>query len=82
MHTHYVYADGHAHTIKMNTGEFSGYGLVGIPASERDGLKWCSDPNVVPSPAFDASGYPLNSSNETCAEAVHRLLCGSVVINP
>src|SRR5437762_6356050 len=31
---------------RMQAGEYSGYGLVGVPASERDALKWCSDPNL------------------------------------
>jgi prepilin-type N-terminal cleavage/methylation domain-containing protein/prepilin-type processing-associated H-X9-DG protein len=78
----FVFTDGHAHVIKMNAGEFSGYGLVGIPASERDGLKWCSDPNAVPSAGFDGSGYPLGSSTEPCQQAVHDYYNGFVSINP
>ncbi len=78
----YVFADGHAHVIKMQAGEYSGYGLVGRPASKTDALKWCADPNTVPSSNFDASGYPLQSNNETCQQAVSDFYTSLVTINP
>jgi prepilin-type processing-associated H-X9-DG protein len=64
----YVFVDGHAHGITMQAGEYSGFGLVGVPASPTDALKWCSDPNLVPDPDWsDPGGYPINSSTDTCA---------------
>jgi prepilin-type N-terminal cleavage/methylation domain-containing protein/prepilin-type processing-associated H-X9-DG protein len=78
----YVFADGHAKTIHIETGEYAGYGLVGRPTSQTDALKWCSDPNIVPSPGFKSSGYPLKSGTETCAQAVADFYSGSVTINP
>jgi len=78
----YVFADGHAKTIHMQTGEYAGYGLVGIPASPTDALKWCSDPNVTPAPGFKSSGYPLKSGTETCAQAVADFYSGTVTVNP
>jgi prepilin-type processing-associated H-X9-DG protein len=78
----YVFADGHAKTIHMQTGEYSGFGLVGRPASPTDALKWCSDPNIVPAPGFKTSGYPLKSGTETCAQAVADFYSGAVTVNP
>ena len=78
----FVFADGHAHLIRMQSGEFSGYGLVAIPASQTDALKWCSDPNVTPAPGFNAGGYPMKSGTETCQQAVADFYSGSVKINP
>jgi prepilin-type N-terminal cleavage/methylation domain-containing protein/prepilin-type processing-associated H-X9-DG protein len=78
----YVFADGHAKTVHMQLGEFSGFGLVGVPATQTDALKWCSDPNITPSPGFKSSGYPLNSGSETCAQAVADFYSGAVKINP
>lgn len=78
----YVFCDGHAKLIHMQTGEYSGYGLVGIPASATDALKWCSDPNILPAAGFDNSGYPLVSPAETCAQAVSDFYSGFVTINP
>ncbi len=78
----YAFADGHAKIIRMQTAEFPGYGLVGIPASEINALKWCSDPNNVPAFGWDPSGYPLLSGTETCSQAVHDYYAGAVTINP
>ena len=79
----YVFADGHAKTIHMQAGEYSGFGLVGIPANPADALKWCSDPNIVPAASFPGpSGYPLKSGKETCAQAVADFYSGLVKVNP
>ena len=78
----FVFADGHAKNIRMQAGEYSGFGLVGIPASPTDALKWCSDPNIVPAAGFKASGYPLQSGMETCAQAVAGFYSGRVSVNP
>jgi prepilin-type N-terminal cleavage/methylation domain-containing protein/prepilin-type processing-associated H-X9-DG protein len=78
----YVFADGHAKIIHMQAGEYSGFGLVGIPASETDALKWCSDPNIVPANGFNPDGYPLQSGTETCRQAVHDFYAGLVTVNP
>src|SRR5262249_7232501 len=48
----FTFADGHAKNIRMQAGEYSGFGLVAVPASQSDALKWCSDPNVVPAAGF------------------------------
>jgi prepilin-type N-terminal cleavage/methylation domain-containing protein/prepilin-type processing-associated H-X9-DG protein len=78
----YVFADGHAKTIRMQAGQFSKSRLVGIPASPTDALKWCSDPNLVPAPGFKSSGYPLKSGTETCQQAVADFYSGLVSVNP
>ena len=77
----YVFADGHAKLIKMQAGEYTGYGLVGVPASEQNALKWCADPDLRPAAGFDTSGYPIQSATETCAQAVHEFYSGFVTIN-
>jgi prepilin-type N-terminal cleavage/methylation domain-containing protein/prepilin-type processing-associated H-X9-DG protein len=78
----FVFADGHAKSIRMQAGEFSRSHLVAIPASETDALKWCSDPNIVPAAGFKASGYPLQSGTETCAQAVAGFYNGLITVNP
>jgi prepilin-type N-terminal cleavage/methylation domain-containing protein/prepilin-type processing-associated H-X9-DG protein len=82
----YVFVDGHAHSITMQAGEYTGYGLVGVPASPTDALKWCSDPSIVPGPTFGgpAGGYPIQSATETCAQAVADFYAPNtfVTINP
>lgn len=78
----FVFVDGHAKHIKLNLGEFTGYGLVSIPASKTDAYKWCSDPNITPAAGFDPSGYPLQSGTETCTQAVDDFYAGFVSINP
>lgn len=73
------FADGHAKSIKFNTGEYAGYGLVGFPANQADGLLFCNDPGTI----GDYSGaagvgpggslvgqYPLQTAGETCQQAV------------
>jgi prepilin-type N-terminal cleavage/methylation domain-containing protein/prepilin-type processing-associated H-X9-DG protein len=48
----YAFVDGHAKIIKMQAGQYSGYGLTARPASEVNALKWCYDPNAVPDSTF------------------------------
>jgi prepilin-type processing-associated H-X9-DG protein len=68
----YVFVDGHAHIIRMQAGQYTGFGLTARPASETDALKWCYDPNAVPDPSFGGpGGYPVQSATETCQQAVH-----------
>ncbi len=80
----YAFVDGHAKIIHMQAGQYAGYGLTGRPASETDGLKWCYDPNAVPAAGFNGSGYPLQSSTETCKDAVHEYYTpgGNWTLNP
>jgi prepilin-type N-terminal cleavage/methylation domain-containing protein/prepilin-type processing-associated H-X9-DG protein len=83
----YAFADGHAKTVHMQAGEYSGFGLVGRPASQTDGLKWCSDPNITPDPSFASydgapSGYPIQSATETCQQAVSDFYTSLVTLNP
>jgi prepilin-type N-terminal cleavage/methylation domain-containing protein/prepilin-type processing-associated H-X9-DG protein len=78
----FVFADGHAKSLRMQAGEYSKSHLVAIPASPTDALKWCSDPNIVPAAGFKASGYPLKSGTETCAQAVADFYNGLVTVNP
>jgi prepilin-type N-terminal cleavage/methylation domain-containing protein/prepilin-type processing-associated H-X9-DG protein len=81
----YAFADGHAKIVRMQAGEYSGFGLVGRPASQSDALMWCSDPNITPSAAFatdDWPGYPMQSPTETCQQAVSDFYTGLVTINP
>lgn len=78
----FVFADGHAKSIRMQAGEYAKTKLVAIPASQTDALKWCSDPNIVPAAGFSAGGYPLKSNKETCAQAVADFYSGAVTVNP
>lgn len=71
----FCFADGHAKTIKCETGNYPGFGLVGIPAEREDGLKLCYDPNAVGDYSNSggggvANGYPMLTGNETCQDAV------------
>jgi len=68
----YVFVDGHAHIIRMQAGQYTGYGLTARPASETDALKWCYDPNAVPDASFTGPGdYPVQSATEACKDVVH-----------
>lgn len=81
----FAFADGHAKIIRMQAGEFAGFGLVGIPASKTDAMKWCYDPNAVPDAGSinpGTSGYPLLADPETCQKAVDDFYGGNVKINP
>jgi len=85
----YVFCDGHAKSITMFAGEYAGFGLVGVPASPTDGLKWCADQSAVPIANFQqndwsAGGYPLANPNETCYQAVMDFYAPNtyVTINP
>lgn len=73
----YAFVDGHAKLISMQLGEYPGFSqqLVGMPANQNDGLKWCFDPSFIPDAQFATdnsfpSDYPLQSGTETCAQAV------------
>ena len=80
----YCFVDGHAKIIHMQAGEYAGFGLTARPTSEVDGLKWCSDPAIVPTADFGGpgGGYPVQSATETCAQAVHDYYAGSWTLNP
>lgn len=79
----YVFADGHAKIIHMAAAEYSGYGLVAIPASQNDAMMWCADPLTAPAAGFDPSGYPMKSGTESCATAVDDFYHGGVItMNP
>ena len=76
----YCFVDGHAKIIHMKAGQYAGFGLTARPASEIDGLKWCFDPNFVPSSDFGgpSGGYPVQSGTETCQQAVHDYYTGGI----
>ena len=77
----YAFVDGHAKTIKMQVGNYAGYGVVARPASETDALKWCRKPDAVPDASFGGpGGYPVQSATETCQQAVHDYYTGSWTI--
>jgi prepilin-type N-terminal cleavage/methylation domain-containing protein/prepilin-type processing-associated H-X9-DG protein len=81
----FAFADGHAKLVRMQSGEYSGFGLVGRPASETNALMWCSDPSVTPDANFvmyDWPGYPMQSPTETCQTAVSDFYTNLVTINP
>lgn len=82
----FVFADGHAKIIRMNAGEWTpnGYGLVGIPATINDAIKWCYDPSAVPAAGYDTRGsYPVISPTETCQQAVNDYYnSANLTINP
>jgi prepilin-type N-terminal cleavage/methylation domain-containing protein/prepilin-type processing-associated H-X9-DG protein len=78
----FVFADGHAKGIRMRAGEYSGFGMVAIPANPADALKWCSDPNLTPAAGFTPKGYPMQSGRETCQQAVADFYGGAVTVNP
>jgi len=75
----YAFVDGHAKIIKMQAGNYTGFGLTARPASEADAVKWCIDPSAPSDYAAlgGASGYPVGSASETCAQAVHDYYTGS-----
>ena len=79
------FVDGHAKSVPMNSAEYPGYGLVGIPANAADAVKWCYDPSAVPDASFAANsfpgGYPLQSGGLTCADAA-KDITSHATINP
>jgi prepilin-type N-terminal cleavage/methylation domain-containing protein/prepilin-type processing-associated H-X9-DG protein len=80
----YAFVDGHAKIIKMQAGQYTGYGLTARPASEVNALKWCYDPNASSDYAAlgGSSGYPVQSATETCQVAVHDYYTGSWTETP
>ncbi len=74
----YCFVDGHAKIIRMQAGQYTGYGLTARPASETDALKWCYDPNASSDYAAlgGVSGYPVQSDTETCQHVVHDYFTG------
>jgi len=80
----YAFVDGHAKIIKMQAGQYAGFGLTARPASEANALKWCYDPNAVSDYAAlgGSGGYPVQSATETCQQAVHDYYTGSWTETP
>ena len=73
----YCFVDGHAKVIKMQAGQYAGYGLTARPASETNAMKWCYDLNAVPDSSFTGPGdYPVQSATVTCQQAVHDFYTG------
>ena len=68
----YAFVDGHAKVIKMKAGVYAGYGATARPASQTDALKWCYDPDGGSdyNQFGGAAGYPIQSGDETCKQAV------------
>jgi prepilin-type N-terminal cleavage/methylation domain-containing protein len=82
----FCFADGHAKTIKFVAAEYSGFGLVGLPANKQDAFDFCYSPDAVGNYAIGGNtpvfpSYPLQSDGETCAQAVDDLYSHSTV-NP
>ena len=79
----YAFVDGHAKIIKMQAGQYAGFGLTARPASEVNALKWCYDPTATPAAGFGGpGGYPVQSATETCQQAVHDYYTGSWTESP
>lgn len=74
----YCFVDGHAKVIKMQAGQYTGYGLTARPASETNALKWCYDPDAASDYAAlgGVDGYPVQSDTETCSQVVHDYFSG------
>jgi prepilin-type processing-associated H-X9-DG protein len=71
----YAFADGHAKSVSMQVGTFTGYGTVGRASNPNDMLMWCYDPNAIADYAANGSwgsvgDYPVLAPDETCAKAV------------
>ena len=75
----YAFVDGHAKIIHMQVGRYKDGTLVTRPSSETDGLKWCSDPNIVPAATY--GGGPV-LPNATCKDAVHEYYTGAFTLVP
>ncbi len=69
----FAFVDGHAKIIKMAVGIFVGFGFTARPSSEANALKWCYDPEASSDYAAlgGVGGYPVQSADETCRQAVH-----------
>ncbi len=80
----YAFVDGHAKIIKMQAGQYAGFGLTARPASEANAVKWCYDPNAPSDYAAlgGAGGYPVQSATETCQQAVHDFYSGNWTETP
>lgn len=80
----YAFVDGHAKIIKMQAGQYAGFGLAARPASEANAVKWCYDPNAPSDYAAlgGAGGYPVQSATETCQQAVHDFYSGNWTETP
>jgi len=81
----FCFVDGHSKNIPMvmaiyNGGNDSGAPLF-LPSNKSDALDWCYDPNAMGNYAFNGgvSGYPLDSDQETCTNAVNGLYANSTV---
>ncbi len=71
-HWNFVFVDGHAHNIVMQSGEYAGFGRVARPANPNDALGWCYDPNYAPAAGTwgGPNGYPAQSTTPTCSQEV------------
>ncbi len=80
----YAFVDGHAKIIKMQAGQYAGFGLTARPSSEVNALKWCYDPNAPSDYAAlgGVSGYPISSATESCQQAVHEFYSGAWTETP
>ena len=69
--------------MPVNSAEYTGYGLVMRPANQNDAVKWCFDPTFIPDSQFQSNSfpgdYPLQSGNETCADAVKDIFANSTI---
>lgn len=80
----FCFVDGHAKNMMMVTALYNGSNDSGvnifIPSNKSDALDWCYDPSATGNYSGSVSGYPLDSDNETCANAVNGLYANSTVI--
>jgi prepilin-type N-terminal cleavage/methylation domain-containing protein/prepilin-type processing-associated H-X9-DG protein len=80
----FVFVDGHAHNMAMNAATYPGYSnTLQVPANQTNGLDWCFDPNYAANyNSFNGgvSGYPLQASGETCAQAVQDIYTNSTIL--
>lgn len=83
----FSFVDGHAKIIKMQVGNYTapdGVYLTTRPASEKDALKWCYDPNSYSdyTALGGIGGYPVVSATASCQEAVHDYFSGAWIESP
>jgi prepilin-type N-terminal cleavage/methylation domain-containing protein/prepilin-type processing-associated H-X9-DG protein len=70
----YAFADGHAKSVAMQIGIYTGFGQVGRAANQKDMIMWCYDPDAkadyLANGTWGSVGdYPVQAPDETCATA-------------
>lgn len=80
----FCFVDGHAKNMPMvlalyNGGNDAGLNMI-IPSSKSDALDWCYDPTATGNYGGTPSGYPLDSDQETCTDAVNGIYANATVV--